>query len=80
MEQTPNLKFDAMNPFITTIHDLLTSNWPRNLSIRKVDLSKGRSGHRRTASAANIEAVKIVIEEANDERIPSGMRITCRRT
>ena len=43
-------------------------------------LNKGRSGHRRTArSAANIEAVRNAIEEANEEGIPGGMRITCRR-
>ena len=44
------------------------------------NLNKGRSGHRRTArSAANIEAVRNAIEEANEEGIPGGMRITCRR-
>ena len=44
------------------------------------NLNKGRSGHQKTASnAANIEAVRNAIEEANEELIPGGMRITCRR-
>ena len=44
------------------------------------NLNKGRSGHRKTArSAACIEAVRNAIEEANEEGIPGGMRITCRR-
>ena len=44
------------------------------------NLNTGRSGHRRTArSEANIEAVRNAIEEANEEGIPGGMHITCRR-
>ena len=51
-----------------------------SVSDTSCNLNKGRSGHRRTArSAANIEAVRNAIEEANEEGIPGGMRITCRR-